>query len=103
MQVRRANSLFCQTRLTFLGLDEIKPLRKYWSHEVERAQSYFVFADYSISAHVYAINLAASLHHENTVVVVYDAKPVKVATSFGKFVESCLKKDYSVLFPEPQA
>ena len=42
------------------------------------------------------------LDHENKVVVVYDAKPVKVASSFGKFVESYLKKDYAVLFPEPQ-
>jgi cell wall assembly regulator SMI1 len=89
--------------ITFLGLDEIKPLGEYWSHEVEGAQSYFVFADYSISAHVYAIRLAASLDHENTVVVVYDSKPLRVVSSFGKFVESYLKRDYAVLFPEPQA
>ena len=87
--------------ITFLGLDEIKPLTEYWSHPVPDSYSYFVFADYSLSAHVYAIRLDASVPG-NDVVVVYD-RTVGVARSFSEFIEGYLENSKAVLFPEPQA
>jgi hypothetical protein len=87
--------------ITFLGLDQMKPLSEYWSPAVADSDSYFVFADYSIAAHVYAIHLDASVHR-NDVVVVYD-RTVEVANSFAKFIEDYLEKNDAVLFPEPQA
>jgi hypothetical protein len=89
--------------ITFLGLDEVKPLSEYWSPDVADADSHFVFADYSISAHVYAIRLSSDREHGNPVVVVYDGKLVQVANSFSEFVAGYLKNDYAVLYPEPQA
>jgi len=76
--------------ITFFGLQEIKPLREYWSAKVVDADGYFVFADYSLSAHVYAIRLGDGSVDPNCVVVVYDSKLVEVASSFAGFVEGVL-------------
>ncbi|HEV3471527.1 MAG TPA: SMI1/KNR4 family protein [Pyrinomonadaceae bacterium] len=89
--------------ITFLGLHEVKPLSEYWSPGVAGADSYFVFADYSISAHVYAIRLTSDSGHGNPVAVVYDGEPVKVADSFSGFVEGYLENSCGVLFPDPRA
>src|SRR6266480_3904259 len=53
--------------ITFLGLDEMKPLSEYWSPDVADANSYFVFADYSLAAHVYAIRLSSDSSDSNDV------------------------------------
>jgi len=84
--------------ITFFGLQEIKPLREYWSAKVVDADGYFVFADYSLSAHVYAIRLGDGSVDPNCVVVVYDSKLVEVASSFAGFVEDYLE-NIAVLFP----
>ena len=89
--------------ITFLSLDEVKPLNEYWSPDVPDADSYFVFADYSISAHVYAIRLLNGSVNGNTVVVAYDGKPVEIAGSFAEFAERYLEDNKAVLFPQPQA
>lgn len=89
--------------ITFLGLAEVKPLSEYWSPDVADAVSYFVFANYDISAHVYAIRLLNTSGYGNPVVVVYDGKPVEVASSFSEFVEGYLENNNAVLFPDPQA
>lgn len=88
--------------ITFLGLGEVKPLSEYWSPRVADADSYFVFADYSLAAHVYAIRLNDS-GDRNAVVVVYDVKPIQVADSFSEFVKGYLGNNTAVLYPEPQA
>ena len=85
--------------ITFLGLDEIRPLSEYWPHVVADANNYFVFADYSLAAHVYAIRLDAAVGG-NDVVVVYE-QSVAVAGSFSEFIEGYLKSDIAVLFPDP--
>ena len=87
--------------ITFLGLDEMKPLSEYWLPEVADSSSYFVFADYSLAAHVYAIRLSSDSSDSNDVVVLY-GKPVKVARSFSEFVEGYLENNEAVLFPAPQ-
>jgi cell wall assembly regulator SMI1 len=88
--------------ITFLCLDEIKPLNEYWSPVVGDAADFFVFADYSISAHVYAIRLRNAATDQNQIVVVY-SELIEVARSFSDFIEQYLKRMDRVLFPPPQA
>jgi len=89
--------------ITFLALNEMKPLSEAWSPKIAEAASYFVFADYSLSAHVYAIRLLDSPGNDNPVVVAYDDENiVKVASSFSEFVQGYVKDNNAVLFPEPQ-
>lgn len=88
--------------ITFLGLDEMKPLSEYWSPEVADANNHFVFADTVLAAHIYAIRLSSDSSDGNDVVVLYD-RPVKVSRSFSEFVIGYLENCESVLFPEPQA
>ena len=76
--------------ISFWGLDEVEPLKKYWSSPVEGGDSYFAFADWSLAAHVYAIHLSANVENENSVIVVYDYRPITVANSFGEFIEAYL-------------
>ena len=89
--------------ITFLGLNEVRPLSEYWSPEVADADSYFVFADYSLVAHVYAVRLVNDSGTGNAVAVVYDDRPVKVASSFTEFVAGYLENNHAVLYPAPQA
>ena len=87
--------------ITFLSLDEIKPLNEYWSPKVANARDFFVFADYSISAHVYAIRLRNAETDQNQVVVVYE-ELIEVARSFSEFIEQYLRRMDVVLFPSPR-
>ena len=87
--------------ITFLGLDEMKPLSEYWSPDVADANNYFVFADYSLAAHVYAIRLSSDSSDSNDVVVVYD-RPKKVARSFSEFVIGYLEIASLSNFPNPR-
>ncbi len=81
----------------------MKPLSEAWSPKIADAASYFVFADYSLSAHVYAIRLSNSSENENPVVVAYDEyNLIQVASSFSEFARGYLEDDNAVLFPEPQ-
>ena len=89
--------------ISFWGLDEVMPLKEYWSTPVEGADSYFAFADWSLAAHLYAIRLSANVEDENRVIVVYDYRPITVANSFSEFVEAYLANNDSVLFPQPPA
>ena len=84
--------------ITFLGLSQIMPLDKYWSPGFANSAGFFVFADYSISAHVYAIQLRNAAVDRNQVVVIYD-KLIEVACSFTEFIEGYLKRDDAQLFP----
>jgi cell wall assembly regulator SMI1 len=86
--------------ITFLSLNEVKPLGEYWSAKIANTSGYFVFADYSISAHVYAIRLSDVLAASNDVVVVYD-NPVNVANSFSEFIQAYMANNDAVLFPQP--
>lgn len=89
--------------ISFLSLDEVQPLNEYWSPDIAGGESYFVFADCSLSAHVYAIRLSGDSGRGNAVVAVYDSKPVKVANSFAEFAAGYLDGSKAILFPEPQA
>ena len=89
--------------ISFWALDEVVPANKYWSSGVKGGDSLFAFADWSLAAHIYAIQLSATMQDSNRVVVIYDSRPITVANSFGEFVEGYLANNDSVLFPEPPA
>ncbi|MGI8467519.1 MAG: SMI1/KNR4 family protein [Pyrinomonadaceae bacterium] len=84
--------------ITFLPLAEVVPLNEQWSRKPE-AKSYFIFADYSISAHVYAIYLTDDAS-SNPIVIAYDNDPKQIASSFSEFVQGYIEDDYGVLFPQ---
>ena len=86
---------------TFFSLEEIERLNASAWGIGTPAESYFVFADWSISAHVYAIRLSKDCAASGAVVVVYDSL-VKVADSFAEFMQAYLEDNKAVLFPEPQ-
>jgi len=83
----------------FLPLEEVVSLSEAWSRKPE-ASSYFIFADYSISCHVYAICLTNSLTLGNPVFIAYDETPKQIAGSFTEFVRGYLADDYGILFPQ---
>jgi SMI1/KNR4 family protein SUKH-1 len=81
--------------ISFWSLNKVKPIpeeapayaaRSY----IEEAESLFVFADYSIWAHAYAIRLSSSSGNANPVIVIGGEKPVKVFDSFSDLVSSYL-------------
>lgn len=85
--------------ITFLPLDEVEPLSINWSQSPE-AKSYFIFADYCISCHVYAIKLTKDTEFDNPIFIDFNdnKNPTKIADSFSEFAQSYLKNDYKVLF-----
>ena len=90
---------------TFLPLAEVTLLDESWSSGTFDAKSYFVFIDYCISAHLYAIRLTNDLSLGNPVVTTYvkpGENPIQIAGSFSEFVQGYLADDYSVLFPPSQ-
>ena len=84
---------------TFLPLNEIEPLSISWSQSPE-AKSYFIFADFLISSHVYAIKLTKDSKFDNPIFVDFnDNHPTQIAHSFTEFIQSYLENDYKLLFP----
>lgn len=93
---------------TFLPSAEVVPLDEFWLDEswstgTFDAKSYFVFVDYFISAHVYAIRLTNDLSLGNPIVTNYvkpNEDPIQIASSFSEFVQGYLANDNGVLFPQ---
>lgn len=88
-----------ENAIEFFPLAKIVPLSQEWSQKPE-VKSYFVFADYSISCHVYVIHLTDDLTLGNPVFIAYDENPKQIAGSFTDFVRGYLADDYKVLFPQ---
>jgi hypothetical protein len=86
--------------ITFLSLAEVLPSSKAWSLETPDADSYFVFADFSLLCHVYMVRLRNDLSLGNPVFIARDEKPEQIAGSFSEFVQGYLADDYGVLFPQ---
>lgn len=69
------------------------------SDYVENPESLFVFADFSLWAHAYAIRLTATLPTINEVFIIGTEYPILLFRSFSEFVGSYLtNKD--LLFPQ---
>ena len=91
-----ADSGWDENYITFLPLEEIVPLSQEWSRKPE-TNSYFIFADFSISCCVYAIHLTNDLILGNPVFIACDENPEQIAGSFSEFVQAYLTDDNSVL------
>lgn len=74
--------------ITFFPLEEIERLNASARGLAVPASPYFVFADWSISTHVYAIHLSKEAT-SNPVVVTYN-KLMKVADSFGELCKAAV-------------
>ena len=86
--------------ITFLSLAGVLPSSGAWSLETPDADSYFVFADFSLSCHVYMIRLRDDSSLGNPIFIARDEKPEQIAGSFSEFVQGYLADDYNVLFPQ---
>ena len=76
--------------IRFWMIEEIKPLTQgapaySASSYVENSQSLFLFADYSMWAHAYAIRLASIPVQSNEVIIIGYKSPVLISHSFSEF------------------
>jgi len=81
--------------IRFWMLDEVRPLNECapeFSHPeyIQRAESIFLFADYSIWAHAYGIRLESFPSESNEVFIIGYDSPVKISDSFSNFVDHYL-------------
>ena len=81
--------------IRFWMLDEAKPLPEgapaYANPTyIQNPSSFFLFADFCIWSHAYAIRLSAVPSQSNTVIVVGDTSPVLLFDSFAELVDSYL-------------
>jgi SMI1 / KNR4 family (SUKH-1) len=65
---------------------------------IENPSSFYLFADYSIWAHAYAIHLASSPSEANEILLVGGKNPIVLFRSFSELVDNYLK-DEGLLFP----
>jgi uncharacterized protein DUF2442/SMI1/KNR4 family protein SUKH-1 len=65
------------------------------------ASSLFVFADWSIEAHAWAVRLSADVTDATPVMITYGPAQ-EVASSFEEFLQGYLRREKRVLFPEPR-
>lgn len=89
-----------RTMVRFWPLEEIREASKELGSESSAADHFthfFVFADYSLWAHAYAIQLTNDRRDPNPVVIVGGDVPIHVATSFSHFIEKYLSDPQQVL------
>jgi hypothetical protein len=81
--------------IRFWMLEEVKPLNEsapgYSRPEyIQRPESIFLFADYSIWAHAYGIRLESFPSEANEVFIIGGESPIKICNSFSEFVDRYL-------------
>ena len=79
----------------FWMLEEVTPLPKgapeYAARDyVENPETLFLFADYSIWAHAYAIRLGKTALNSNEIVIIGSESPELISDSFSGFVDAYL-------------
>jgi hypothetical protein len=79
-----------QNLIRFWPLAEIRPVADPAAH----AEGYFIFADYSISAHEYGIHLSMPSRYD--VGLIGGALPIIVAKSFTQFLSAYLSDPMSI-------
>lgn len=84
-----------EAMIRFWMLEELKPLTEgalQYSDPayIHRPESLFLFADFSIWSHAYAIRLESSSIQSNEIVVVGYKTPVVLVPSFSEFVDRYL-------------
>ena len=80
--------------IRFWSLNEVKPIPEEavdYSHPsyIEEAESLFLFADYCIWSHAYAIRLS-STEASNPIIIIGDETPTTIFGSFSELVSSYL-------------
>lgn len=88
--------------IRFWMLDEIKPLPQTApafsdSTYIQNPESLFLFADYSIWAHAYAIRLPKAPTGSNEVFIIGGDSPILLCKSFSEFVDNYLS-DKNLVF-----
>ena len=78
--------------IRFWSLEEVKSISEespaYSTPDyLPEADSFFLFADYSIWAHAYSIRISNNSSQPNPVYVIGGTKPVPIADSFSEFVD----------------
>lgn len=71
-------------------LDRVKPVSAECptlSSDFDEPELYFVFADFLLWSHAFAMRLSADATGDNTVVLVGPKQPVAIAPSFATFIE----------------
>lgn len=81
--------------IRFWMLEEVKPLPQgapeYSDPRyIQNPESLFLFADYSIWAHAYAIRLESAPLQSNEIVIIGYETPVSLSASFSQFVDRYL-------------
>jgi hypothetical protein len=78
--------------IRFWMLEELQPLTQGApaysdASYIQHPESLFLFADYSIWAHAYAIRLGSASLQSHEVVIIGSESPVTIAQSFSEFVD----------------
>lgn len=86
-----ASDVVDEELIRFWMLDEVKPLNEgapEFSNPlyIQRPESMFLFADYSLWAHAYAIRLESVPLQSNEVCIIGIERPITIANSFSEFV-----------------
>jgi len=85
--------------ISFWHLDQLQPLEDRPSVSPLHVPSFFLFADWSINAHEWAVQLTDNSSTRGPVAIMYDP-PQQVAASFEEFLRRYLERADEVLFPE---
>ena len=82
------NEIDPATLIRIWPLDEMCPVNKELSDRKcdQEFKDYFLFADYSIWAHGYALRLTSADVSSNSVIIVGGERPIPVADSFADFL-----------------
>ena len=91
--------------ICFWSLQNMKSLKEEypdWAKKVKNADEYFIFADYSIRCHDFALRVTAGKPDSTAVYVLY-SQPQKVASRFTEFIERYILSDGEMTFPDPKA
>jgi hypothetical protein len=88
--------------IRFWMLEEVKPLPSgargfATSDYIDHPESVFLFADYSLWAHAYAIRLLASPLERNDIFMIGGDRPILLFRSFGELIDSYLN-DNDLMF-----
>lgn len=82
--------------IRFWPLNEVKPIPEAANDYADPsyipdAESLFLFADYCIWSHAYAIRLSSSCDASNSIVIIGDERPTVMFNSFSELVAEYLK------------
>ena len=82
-------------QIRFWPLNEVKPIPEgapgYSDPSyIQEAESLFLFADYCIWAHAYAIRLSTNSESPNPIIIIGDEKPTEIFDSFSALVSNYL-------------